>query len=121
MGERGYITLKRSVDGSRTRGGAVERIEYEYEVPSDEARALIETLCGARVEKTRYFVPYAGKTWEVDEFRGKNAGLVVAEIELANAEEKFESPGWVGEEVTEDERYLNVNLARRPFTEWGKS
>ena len=70
------------------------------------------------IEKTRHVVQYEGKTWEVDEFHADNEGLTVAEIELDDENEVFERPPWLGEEVTDDYRYLNSNLAKKPFTSW---
>ena len=70
------------------------------------------------IEKTRHYIEHEGHTWEVDEFHGKNNGLIVAEIELESEDEKFEIPDWVGAEVTQDDRYYNMNLAIHPFTSW---
>ena len=96
----------------------VSREEYEYVIPQDEGRRLLR-LCGpARVEKTRHYLVYAGKTWEIDEFEGDNQGLVVAEIELAQADEPFDAPPWLGAEVSMEARYYNSHLARHPYREW---
>jgi adenylate cyclase len=70
------------------------------------------------IEKTRYTIKYKGFYWEIDEFHGTNQGLVVAEIELEHADQAFEKPAWIGEEVTNDPRYYNVNLARVPYSQW---
>lgn len=121
MGAKGYLTIKRAGGGDRSNHAPVERDEYEYEIPRDEAEALLDTACGETVEKTRYLIPHGGRVWEVDEFRGRNAGLVVAEIELEDAEMPFEKPSWAGDEVSDDPRYLNVNLARHPFGQWQSS
>ena len=72
------------------------------------------------IEKTRHYVEHKGHTWEVDEVHGTNDGLIVAEIELESEDEKFETPNWIGEEVTQDERYYNMNLAVHPYTSWEK-
>ncbi|MDZ7752423.1 MAG: CYTH domain-containing protein [Gammaproteobacteria bacterium] len=81
----------------------VSRLEYEYPLPLDEAEEILERLCERPlIEKTRHHVPHGGHLWEVDEFAGDNAGLVVAEIELASADEAFERPSWVGDEVSDD-------------------
>lgn len=66
----------------------------------------------------RYKINYKGNTWEVDEFFGENLGLVIAEIELTSPDQKFEKPEWIGEDVTEDQRYKNANLVINPFTKW---
>ena len=97
-----------------------ERInkEYEYNIPIDEARSLMNLDNLPIINKTRYLVEYEGHTWEVDEFHEDNEGLIVAEIELDDENEPFEMPPWLGEEVTADYRYLNSNLAVNPFNKW---
>ena len=96
----------------------VERLEFEYPIPVDDAQALLSDLAGRVVEKTRHEVRVGGHCWEIDEFEGDNAGLVVAEIELDDADEPFERPDWLGEEVSEDPRYYNTELARHPYSRW---
>ncbi len=97
----------------------LERHEYEYTIPLEDAEDMLRDDCaGGAVEKTRYRVPFAGKTWEVDVFHGENAGLVLAEIELDSAVETVNTPPWVGEEVTEDPRYTNAHLAAHPWNTW---
>ncbi|MEK7793266.1 MAG: CYTH domain-containing protein [Candidatus Hydrogenedentota bacterium] len=97
----------------------ISRAEYEYSIPVAEAEELLASIDqNTVVEKTRSFVAYGGKTWEVDEFLGANAGLIVAEIELDDRDEAFDRPPWLGEEVSGDGRYLNSSLSRRPFTTW---
>ena len=92
--------------------------EFEYVIPLDEARSLIRMSPYLVIEKIRHMVKYEGKTWEVDEFHADNEGLTVAEIELDDENEVFEKPPWLGEEVTDDYRYLNSNLAKKPFFSW---
>ena len=96
--------------------------EFEYSIPLGDALQLLGGLCRRPlIEKTRFHIPASdGHVWEVDEFHAENAGLVIAEIELSHEEEAFIRPAWVGEEVTEDPRYLNTNLVERPFTSWGR-
>lgn len=96
----------------------VERLEFEYPVPVDDARLLLSQLVGQVVEKTRHEVTVGGHCWEIDEFAAANAGLVVAEIELDDADEPFDRPDWLGEEVSEDPRYYNTELARHPYSRW---
>jgi adenylate cyclase len=96
----------------------VVRDEFEYAIPLADARALLAAVAAPLIEKTRYWVPYEGLEWEVDEFHGANAGLVVAEIELDDEHQSFASPPWLGKEVTQLERYYNVNLVRRPYSQW---
>lgn len=113
-GGRGYLTIKVTVS-------TLTRKEYEYEIPFTDAQEMLSGMCiGTVIEKVRYRIPYEGFIWEVDEFLGENAGLVVAEIEVSREEEIFMKPGWVGEEVTNDPRYLNSNLSNRPFNTWNK-
>ena len=97
-----------------------ERInhEFEYVIPMDEAQSLIRMSPYLVIEKTRHMVKYEGKTWEVDEFHADNEGLTIAEIELDDEDEVFNKPPWLGEEVTDDYRYLNSNLAKKPFDSW---
>ena len=95
------------------------RQEFEYEIPLQDAEQMIRTLCGdVVVEKTRYHVPYASHLWEVDVFEGENSGLRMAEVELGSIDEKFEIPDWIGEEVTDDERYYNIYLLKQPYQRW---
>jgi adenylate cyclase len=110
-GERGVLTLKGPSVG-------LARPEFEYEIPVADADALIALSSLPPIEKTRYLVSHAGRTWEVDEFHGANAGLVVAEIELDSEREEIELPEWVGEEVSADPRYRNSSLAAVPFCDW---
>ncbi len=80
---------------------------------------MLESLSSLPViDKVRHRVRCGAHLWEVDVFAGENAGLVLAEIELASEEEPFELPDWAGAEVSEDPRYYNSNLARHPFSRW---
>lgn len=94
------------------------RQEFDYPIPVDDARALLAMCVGGLVEKHRHLVRHGGHLWEVDEFLGDNAGLVVAEIELQAADEAFERPAWLGREVTDTPRYYNLALASRPYAQW---
>jgi adenylate cyclase len=94
------------------------RDEFEYAIPLTDARALLAYVAPPLIEKTRYWVPHGGLEWEIDEFHGVNAGLIVAEIELDDERQSFSSPPWLGKEVTNLERYYNVSLVRRPYSQW---
>ena len=95
------------------------RQEFEYSIPVADAEAMLDELCGGKeLSKTRHFIRHGAHTWEVDEFDGANAGLVVAEIELQAEDEVFERPDWLGKEVSGDERYLNSSLVLRPYGLW---
>jgi adenylate cyclase len=111
-GGKAFLTIK-----GVNRG--VTRTEFEYPIPVDDATAMLDALCERPlIEKTRWVVPFEGFNWEVDEFHGENAGLVVAEVELPSADTKPALPPWVREEVSSDPRYFNSNLAKKPFTTW---
>ncbi|MEQ1531236.1 MAG: CYTH domain-containing protein [Methylococcales bacterium] len=110
--EHAWLNIKSATVGTH-------RHEYEYEIPLQDAGEIINHLCRKPViEKTRHFVSFAGKLWEIDEFAGDNQGLIVAEIELNAIGEDFAKPSWLGQEVTQDLRYYNNNLAQHPYKEW---
>ncbi|MBT8429863.1 MAG: CYTH domain-containing protein [Gammaproteobacteria bacterium] len=97
----------------------INRLEYEYEIPVADAREILDEIAlKPLIDKTRHHVVHDGHLWEIDEFYGENAGLVVAEIELARADEPFEKPAWLGQEVSLDQRYYNSNLSKLPYTQW---
>lgn len=99
----------------------IHRHEYEYPIPIEEALEILDTLCRKPlVEKTRHFVHVGQHEWEIDEFKGENAGLIVAEIELNTEDETFEMPSWAGKEVSDDPRYYNVSLVSHPYKDWKK-
>lgn len=111
-GERAVITVKGKSTGA-------SRGEWEYAIPVPDAAELLDGLCEQPlVEKVRHRIEHAGHVWEVDEFQGLNAGLVVAEIELGAEDEAFDKPDWIGPEVTGDKRYYNSSLIRHPYSEW---
>lgn len=102
---RGFLTIKSLTVG-------ISRQEFEYEIPSSEAAELLK-MCEPRVlKKIRRKIRYGGHEWEVDFFEGRQAGLIVAEVELRSAEEIVELPSWVGKEVSGDKRYFNSELVK---------
>jgi len=110
-GDRGTLTVK-----GRTRGAT--RAEFEFAIPADEAQALLEGLClRPLIEKTRYRIAHGAHVFEVDVFAGENEGLVLAEVELDDEDERVELPAWIGEEVTGDPRFYNAQLVREPWRE----
>ncbi|HBK46996.1 MAG TPA: CYTH domain protein [Xanthomonadaceae bacterium] len=111
QGEQAFLNLK-----SREPGHT--RQEFDYPIPVADARALLALCVGGRVDKRRHLVEHQGHLWEVDEFLGDNAGLVVAEIELDSADEAFARPAWLGQEVTDEVRYYNLALASHPYSTW---
>ncbi|GAB3383157.1 CYTH domain-containing protein [Lysobacter fragariae] len=111
QGDEAYLNLK-----SRELGHT--RHEFDYPIPVDDARGLLALSVGGLVDKKRHYVDFGGYLWEVDEFLGDNAGLVVAEIELPSADAAFAKPAWAGREVTDSSRYYNLALASRPYSQW---
>lgn len=110
-GEAAFLNIK-------SREAGPSRQEFEYEIPLDDARALLALCVGGKIDKHRHYVQHAGHLWEIDEFHGDNAGLVVAEIELGSVDETFATPSWLGVEATHAQRYYNLALASRPYSQW---
>jgi adenylate cyclase len=111
-GEAGWLSVK-----AMTR--AVARAEYEAAIPAVDAHEMLDRLCeGPLIEKWRHIVVYQGREWEIDEFLGENAGLVIAELELESEDAPFARPPWLGDEVTHDERYYNFRLSEQPYRRW---
>lgn len=112
IGEQGILTIK-----GPSKNGA--KLEYEYEIPYSDAIEMLEKLCHKPlIEKTRYKIKHQQFIWEVDEFKGENKGLLFAEIELESVDQPFETPDWIGKEVTDDSRYYNANLVNNPYSNW---
>ncbi len=110
--DKGYLTIKGITVGAT-------RAEYEYEIPAGECSEMLDNLAERPlIEKTRYRVEHRGLTWEVDEFDGDNAGLIIAEVELDEEDQAIELPDWAGKEVTGDRRYYNASLIANPYTKW---
>jgi len=112
-GDTGYLTIK-----GKSNETGLSRFEWEKEIPLADAKALL-LLCEKEIiEKNRYEVPVGKHLFEVDEFFGENEGLLLAEVELQSESEFFEKPHWLGNEVTQDQRYYNSYLSKNPFTSW---
>ena len=111
QGDAAYLNIK-----SRELGHT--RQEFDYPIPVDEARQLLALCVGGKIDKRRHLVRHGGLLWEVDEFLGDNAGLVVAEVELDNAEQVIDMPAWAAAEVTDQACYYNLALASRPYSQW---
>jgi adenylate cyclase len=94
------------------------RPEFEYEIPMQDARELLDNFAVSELSKVRYKINGNDKIWEVDEFLGDNLGLVVAEIELKSENEAFDQPDWIDKEVTGEQKYYNSNLTIMPFKDW---
>ena len=110
-GDASLITVKSS-------GTGLSRDEFEYEIPLDEAQALLNLCQNDIIKKTRYKVSAHGKQWDVDKFHGKNKGLWLAEVELESEDEIVTLPRWVIKEVTGNEHYYNAYISKHPFGEW---
>jgi adenylate cyclase len=110
-GNRAALTIKGITTGAT-------RAEFEYEIPLEDAQQLLALCVRPLIEKVRYRNPHQGLVWEVDEFHGENAGLIVAEVELEREDQAYARPRWLGAEVTSDPRYYNVNLVAEPFRNW---
>lgn len=112
----------RVIIGLKSSGAGISREEIEIPVTmsAEEIEAAL-ALCDGVIDKVRHIVPHhedPSLFWEVDEFFGENAGLVVAEIELRSEDQLFSLPSWVGQEVTDDSRYTNANLILKPYRSW---
>jgi len=110
-GAKGYLTIKGLSVGAT-------RLEYEYEIPLEEAKELLDNFSVAELSKTRYKINFNNKVWEIDEFLNENSGLIIAEIELQSENEVFDIPEWVEKEVTGEEKYYNSNLTIKPYKNW---
>lgn len=111
-GARAVMTIKSKATG-------ISRGEWEYDLPMADAVEFLDRLCEQPIiEKYRRRIPFGGFVWEVDEFLGVNAGLVVAEIELPSEDTAFDKPEWIGADVSDDARYLNSNLIKHPYSAW---
>lgn len=109
--DKGFLTIKGISVGAT-------RAEYEYEIPFEEAKELLDQFAVAELSKVRYKISLGNHIWEVDVFSSKNQGLIVAEIELKSEDETFDIPDWIDREVTGEERYYNSNLVTEPFEDW---
>ena len=113
--EKAFITVKGITTG-------VTRMEFQYEIPFADATQMLDKLVEKPIiEKYRYKLAQDGLVWEIDEFLGDNEGLVVAEVELADAQQVLVRPDWLGEEVSSDPRYFNNNLVANPYKNWRTS
>ncbi len=111
-GDQGYLTIKGPANG-------LSRAEFEYPIPVTDAREILETLCiQPLIEKVRYRLPIGELVWEIDEFKGENAGLVIAEVELTSESQSVDLPEWIGAEVSGQAKYYNASLVKNPYSKW---
>lgn len=115
-GDEAFITIK----GKPPADKPLDTPEFEYSIPLNDAKKLLQLCLPGEISKIRHEIPQGEHVWEIDVFQGTNEGLVVAEIELDDADEDFAHPAWLGEEVTFDMRYKNAILSEKPFTTWKK-
>ena len=114
IADRGFLTVKGISTGASRR-------EYEYEIPAGEAHEMLDELCERPlIEKRRFEITHGGLIWEIDEFSGDNAGLIIAEVELESEDQLIDIPSWIGDEVTGDPRYFNSSLVANPFSTWNE-
>jgi CYTH domain-containing protein len=109
--ESAFLTIKGKTQG-------ISRLEFEYPIPLNDGLELLKICQGSIIEKKRYIFHFDKLIWEVDEFEGDNAGLIVAEVELESEDQAFTLPPWIKEEVSDDNRYYNANLVKHPFKDW---
>ena len=109
---KGFITVKGQ--------GHLSRVEYEYAIPFEDAKEMLDSMCESVLKKTRTVISVGEHSWEIDVFHGENDGLIVAEIELGSEDEEFELPDWVDKEITGQGKYLNACLINYPFSAWGQ-
>ncbi len=112
-GAHAFLTIKSASPG-------MSRDEFEYEIPVNDAEAMLAMRTGEVIEKTRYVLPCDDGDLTVDEFSGSNVGLVIAEIELASENVAPALPAWIGREITHDKRFYNASLAERPYGSWSE-
>ncbi|CAM5271781.1 CYTH domain-containing protein [Rhodanobacter lindaniclasticus] len=110
-GDQAWLNIKEATPG-------IARAEFDYPIPLADARAMLASLCDGVLEKLRHHVRVEGVLFEIDEFRGDNDGLVVAEVELPAVDAPFPRPPWLGLEVSRLPRYYNVNLIAHPYRQW---
>ncbi|HEV2896957.1 MAG TPA: CYTH domain-containing protein [Pseudaminobacter sp.] len=104
-GSSAALTLKFGAHGR-------ERDEFEYPIPLRDAEEMQEFAIGLVIEKTRHEVRHNGYVYEVDDFAGALAGLVIAELETPDDVLAAELPPWLGREVTGESAFYNASLAR---------
>ena len=110
-GDQAWLNIKAATPG-------IARTEFDYPIPVEDAKVLLGSLCDGVLEKVRHHVRVDGVLFEVDEFRGDNDGLIVAEVELPAVDAPFPRPPWLAREVSALTRYYNVNLIAHPYRQW---
>ena len=111
IGSQAWLTLKSYISD-------MTRSEFEYEIPLAHAQAMMANMCPFKMEKYRYRVEFEGFVYEIDEYFGDNAPLIVAEIELPSEDTEFPKPSWLGQEITSDGKFPNAYLSKHPYSSW---
>ena len=111
IGSQAWLTLKGYISD-------MTRSEFEYEIPLAHAQQMMETMCPFKMEKHRYRVEFKGFVFEIDEYFGDNAPLIVAEIELPSEDTEFPKPSWLGQEITSNGKFTNAYLSKHPYSTW---
>ena len=111
MGPKAFLTIK----GKNIK---TTRLEFEYEIPIDDALQLLQLCEKPLLEKTRHEIHINKLIWEIDEFEGDNQGLIIAEVELQDENQEIELPSWIEKEVSHESRYYNSSLIKNPYKNW---
>ena len=109
--KKAIISLKQNCSG-------LKRYEFEYEIPLVDAQKIISIGNFLSIKKIRHELIIDNIKWEVDQFLEKNEGLVIAEVELQNEDQKLNLPKWIEKDVTNQNKYYNYNLAINPYISW---
>ena len=110
--DKGVLTIK-----GKSHDGGLSRFEWEREIPFGVTERLLQRCAGV-VDKVRHIVEFEGHTFEIDEFKGENEGLIIAEVELSSRNEEVSLPAWCGDEVTGERCFYNSFLSKCPFKRW---
>ena len=111
--DKAFLTIKGKGNSSGT-----TRLEWETEILVHDAEKLLAICEHGIIDKIRHEIKVGQHVFEVDVFAAENEGLMMAEIELQSENEAFNIPAWLGEEVTNDERFYNAYLSKNPFKNW---
>lgn len=111
IGNEGKLSIKSKASG-------LSRQEFEYSIPLLDGEKLLNLCPFPALEKIRYKIKFGNHTWDVDEFKGVNEGLIIGEVELDSEDDSIQLPPWAGREVTGDKRYYNADLYEFPFKKW---
>ena len=113
-----FFDNRKAIMSLKQNCAGLSRYEFEYKIPLEDAKKIISMTDSIFIEKIRYIVYYESMKWEIDEFLGNNKGLLIAEIELEDEKQKIKLPDWIDQEVTNQNKYFNYNLALKPYISW---